>query len=514
MASPTFSRVTSALAALLTLGASAFGVTELPKLLQPGVALRDLSSDGAEGVVFRFLVPEGAKDLIFQTSGGSGDCDLFARRNVHPTTSDYDDASQGGATVEKVTFPAPEAGVWYLLVQGYGSFQGVLLTARYTNVTATEPVVKFLPGPGRYSGASVVQMSSTRRGATIRYTTDGTDPDETSPRYRAPLKLTADADLRARAWLKSRPAPGPVTQADYFIEPVEAITTLESGVPVSHRAGLHGRSAYFKIVVPPGQVRMHILAQGGVGDSDLFARLGALPGAISHFHANGRRNRAQITVKNPPPGEWFIRLRGRTDFSGCTLVANFTDQQPDLIVWADTLEPYLSTETFEASDCAVAEGAITAGTHRLLRFSTESRNIGGGDLEMPPIHNANGTVNPIYQYQACHGHYHFLGFASYRLLNAAGASVATGRKVSFCLEDVEPWSATAAPNSRFDCDHQGIQAGWADVYDSGLEGQWIDVTHVAPGAYTLEATIDPGHVLDEYDFTNNTVTVPVTITPP
>ena len=47
--------------------------------------------------------------------------------------------------------------------------------------------MKFLPGPGRYPGASVVQMSSTRRGATIRYTTDGTDPDETSPRYRAPL---------------------------------------------------------------------------------------------------------------------------------------------------------------------------------------------------------------------------------------------------------------------------------------------------------------------------------------
>jgi hypothetical protein len=56
--------------------------------------------------------------------------------------------------------------------------------------------------------------------------------------------------------------------------------------------------------------------------------------------------------------------------------------------------------------------------------------------------------------------------------------------------------------------------GWADIYDSGLPGQWIDVTGVAPGNYTLEVTVNPDHILDEDDYTNNTVTVPVVITAP
>ena len=45
---------------------------------------------------------------------------------------------------------------------------------------------------------------------------------------------------------------------------------------------------------------------------------------------------------------------------------------------------YEKIEAFTEEDCEVQEGMITAGTHRLLRFSTESRNIGGADLVLAP----------------------------------------------------------------------------------------------------------------------------------
>jgi hypothetical protein len=180
-----------------------------------------------------------------------------------------------------------------------------------------------------------------------------------------------------------------------------------------------------------------------------------------------------------------------------------------LIVWQPILDPYLSTETFETGMCEVEEGLITVGTHRLLRFSTETRNVGGGDMIVPkPADRPD-----LFEFQECHGHYHFLGFASYRLLNSLNQEVAEGRKVSFCLLDTIRWDPSSSPLPKYTCDNQGIQAGWSDIYDSGLPGQWIDVTGVLAGTYTLEITMNPDQIIEEADYTNNTTSIQVEIPP-
>ena len=202
-------------------------------------------------------------------------------------------------------------------------------------------------------------------------------------------------------------------------------------------------------------------------------------------------------------------MRGLGNFSGLTLLASEVLPIPDLIAWRDTLQPYITTETFDPNDCTVIEGHGLAGERRLLRFSTESRNIGGADVVI-----GSPIGNPNFEYHACHDHYHFLGFARYRLLDAQGAVAAVGRKVSFCLEDILQWNASAATDSKFSCDFQGIQSGWSDIYDSGLEGQWVDITGVAAGDYTLEVNMNPDHILLESDYTNNITTIPVTIPAP
>jgi len=154
----------------------------------------------------------------------------------------------------------------------------------------------------------------------------------------------------------------------------------------------------------------------------------------------------------------------------------------------------------------VVEGCATVGTHRLLTFTTETRNIGGGDLFL-----GNPATNSLFHYASCHGHYHFEEFADYTLLDSGGNVVAAGHKVGFCLEDVRAWSPTANPTSRYNCNNQGIQAGWADVYGAGLPCQYIDVTGLDAGNYSLRMVVNPAGLIAETTTNNNVTTVPVVI---
>lgn len=65
--------------------------------------------------------------------------------------------------------------------------------------TATTPIV--LPQSGFYDAPINISMSSSMLGATLRYTLDGSDPDETSMEYTAPFELTTSSVLKARAFV-------------------------------------------------------------------------------------------------------------------------------------------------------------------------------------------------------------------------------------------------------------------------------------------------------------------------
>ena len=75
------------------------------------------------------------------------------------------------------------------------------------------------PG-GFYTGAQTLRMICTTNGATIRYTTDGSDPTETTGTvYAGPITLTPPADhksglvFRARGFL-----PGRVASGTFFVK--------------------------------------------------------------------------------------------------------------------------------------------------------------------------------------------------------------------------------------------------------------------------------------------------------
>lgn len=185
---------------------------------------------------------------------------------------------------------------------------------------------------------------------------------------------------------------------------------------------------------------------------------------------------------------------------------------PDLVVDADRLadEILFSTETFTEASCAVAEGCVGGtGERRLLRFSVEAVNQGQVTLTVPPP----AERPDLFQFSACHGHYHFNGFAEYALEVEDGTVIAPGRKQAYCMEDTE--QVLEGPGigcvKEFDCENQGIQAGWSDLYGNALDCQWLDITDVKPGDYFLRVTVNPNLAFEEISVDNNTARVPVTI---
>jgi len=477
--------------------------TPKPKLLQKGIPLRGIAGALGHSQVYQIIIPEGVARLTFKTQDGVGDCDLFARHGAHPTDAIHDAASEQPGTAERIAISSPEPGRWYLLADPFAAFRGVRLTAHYELKPGAVRLPTLQPAPGVFAETASIRARSASRNATLRYTTDGTAVSPVSPAYVAPVVLTSDTHLRVKSFEAG--SESAEAEGEYLIVPEGTITPLESGRPVFHRAGMAGSELLFKITLPPGQKSLRLRTEGGPGDTEVYYRHGAVPTHEVHDkRVNGRGNQASAEIIFPAAGDWFILLSGRTEFSGVSVLASARSVQPDLIVWRDAITPYLMEAEFDPLDCEVQEGTIEAGRHTLLRFDTQTRNIGGSDLVMP-----DPDGNPDFEYEECHGHYHFKGFASYRLLGAEGEPIVLGRKVSFCLLDVQRWDAEAKRDARFNCDKQGIQAGWADVYDAGLPGQWLDVTGLPDGSYTLEVTLNPERKLIEADYANNTEKVPI-----
>ena len=84
------------------------------------------------------------------------------------------------------------------------SFTDSLPAKEKKGAGGTEPVV-FFPEAGIYSTNVPLRLSARAGSATIRYTLDGAEPDETSPAYSGPVLITNTTLVRARAFSTAGP---------------------------------------------------------------------------------------------------------------------------------------------------------------------------------------------------------------------------------------------------------------------------------------------------------------------
>ena len=184
--------------------------------------------------------------------------------------------------------------------------------------------------------------------------------------------------------------------------------------------------------------------------------------------------------------------------------------KPDVTVDADVISRtlYVERRDFAATACEVTEGCVGApGNRRLLRFSVSIPNLGSGEVRIaPPADRPD-----LYEFDACHNHDHLTGFASYELLGGEGSVVSVGRKQGFFLVDLQSYCGDAGPQTFAEDGSQVISPGWADIYAADLPCQWLDVTDVPDGVYTLRVGIDTANVVEEGDTVPNSADVTVRI---
>jgi hypothetical protein len=188
----------------------------------------------------------------------------------------------------------------------------------------------------------------------------------------------------------------------------------------------------------------------------------------------------------------------------CDLRLDPVNGKPDLTVDADAIARTLNVvkKTFADDACEVFEGCVAApGERRLLRFSTAIQNLGRASAVFPPI----DSRPDLYVFDECHGHDHLKGFAGYELRDSRGQQVLTGRKQGFALVDITSYCTDAAPTAFYD--PMGISPGWADIYSFDIPCQWVDITGLGDGEYTLRVAVDTSDILEEESVHPNEVFV-------
>jgi Lysyl oxidase/FG-GAP repeat len=181
--------------------------------------------------------------------------------------------------------------------------------------------------------------------------------------------------------------------------------------------------------------------------------------------------------------------------ASCNLQLGAQDGKPDLTVDADVLARslYVERRAFAADSCEVMEGCVAAGgERRLLRFSTSIVNLGNAIASVPSVEERPD----LYVWDACHGHDHLTNFAGYALRDAQGHDVVQGRKQGFYLVDYHRQCSDAAPYL-LAIERMSISPGWSDIYLADIPCQWIDITDLTDGTYTLRVGVDEQDVIDE-----------------
>ncbi|KQZ68125.1 xanthorhodopsin [Rhodanobacter sp. Root561] len=101
-------------------------------VLQNGVALTGQAAATGAQLAYTVVIPAGATNLVIAESGGTGDADLYTKFGSAPTLSSYDCRPYVSGNSESCTVASPQAGTYYVMLNGYAAFSGVSIKATWS----------------------------------------------------------------------------------------------------------------------------------------------------------------------------------------------------------------------------------------------------------------------------------------------------------------------------------------------------------------------------------------------
>ncbi len=184
---------------------------------------------------------------------------------------------------------------------------------------------------------------------------------------------------------------------------------------------------------------------------------------------------------------------------------------PDLVVDGAAFSSSLTVGVVNGNDvCLIGEGCLSGyGARDVINFTTRIANIGDADYYI----GQPQTGNTQFVFDQCHGHWHYAGYAQYDIYDSLGVPMQAGFKNGFCVMDLQCFGGVA----KYGCGDMGISAACADIYGAGLACQWLDITNIPAGRYTMVIRVnwdqDPDALgRQEQRFDNNVAAVCVNIT--
>jgi hypothetical protein len=180
--------------------------------------------------------------------------------------------------------------------------------------------------------------------------------------------------------------------------------------------------------------------------------------------------------------------------------------QPDLtLALPANFKPRFEYHLFSEEDCLLQKCVSGPGPRRLLRFPLDVVNRGEGHMIIA-LRDAPGVRRV-----ACDGSVFLDDFLRYELIDAEGARRARGSGSVSVACRVDEFAQSTSP---FDCEVLGLEAHSFRAYASDAECQWVDVTTLPAGAYTLRLSVNADSSLAEQDFGNNVLEREVIIADP
>ncbi|MBZ4420846.1 M4 family metallopeptidase [Myxococcus sp. RHST-1-4] len=113
----------------------AVGVPPPPPVTTPltnGVAITGISGSSGNKKYYTLEVPAGQPSLKFETTGGTGDADMYVRFGSVPNSSTYDCRPYTSGNTETCSFTNPQAGTWYVMLNGFSAYSGLSLKGTYS----------------------------------------------------------------------------------------------------------------------------------------------------------------------------------------------------------------------------------------------------------------------------------------------------------------------------------------------------------------------------------------------
>jgi hypothetical protein len=336
------SGVLTIVAAICAIASMAFGN---PAVVLDGTEIiQDLSGAAGSETLFQIEVPCGAAALVIRTTGGTGDCALYASHGVPPTTSSFEYCDGVDGNLEIILVNRPRPGTWFILLYGDTAYAGVKLWARIDDRVSLS-LANGVPATGLHGvigsrGYYAIEVPEGQDFLEIDTCGGAGDVDLYVKRGDKPTFVDYDAQSATAGADESVRIDRPESGTWYILlygysgyddvsltatyGTSDAVCLLRDESPIDGLSGSSGSRAWYAIDVPAGQAGIAFYLHGGVGDCDMYIKRGAKPTESDwDYRPIDLGNEESISIANPQAGRWYILLKGDSAYSGVTLEADY-----------------------------------------------------------------------------------------------------------------------------------------------------------------------------------------------